>query len=74
MARPLVLIPLLFWLAVTINFRKNYSSSPLVRHLDPTRGIGARSLICGLHQPERMSSSGLNDCDTHIFDGTHFAW
>jgi hypothetical protein len=21
-----------------------------------------------------MASSGIDECDTHIFDGTHFAW
>ena len=46
---------------------------PLVRHLDPTRGIGAWSLICGLHQPERMANYGLDVVCPHIFDFTHFA-
>ena len=46
---------------------------PLVCHLDPTSGIRARSLICGLHQPERMASSWLDVCETHIFYGTNFA-
>ena len=46
---------------------------PLVRHLDPTRGIRARSLICSLYRPERMVTYGLDvDCP-HIFYGTHFA-
>ena len=36
-------------------------------------GIGARSLICGLHRPERMAPNGLDGCENHIFDGTNFA-
>ena len=36
MARPIVLIPYLFRLADVINFRKDYSPPPLVRHLDPS--------------------------------------
>ena len=44
---------------------------PLVYHLDPTRGIGARSLIYGLHRPKRMASYGLDvDCP-HIFFMAH---
>ena len=51
-----------------IIFRKDYSPPPLVHHLDPTRDIRARSLICGLHEPERMVNFGLDVvCDTHIF-------
>ena len=69
MARPLVLVPHLFWLASAINFRKDYSP-PLVCHLDPTRGIGVRSLICGLHQPERMVAYGLDIECPYTFDGT----
>ena len=72
MARPIVLIPYLFQLADAINFSNDYSP-PSSRHLDLTSGIEARSLICGLHRPERMASSGLVDCETHIFDGTNFA-
>ena len=72
MARPLVLVPHLFWLASAINFRKDYSP-PLVCHLAPTRGIRAWSLICGLHRLERMASSGIVDCETYIFYGTNFA-
>ena len=72
LARPIVLIPHLFRLSDMINFRKDYLP-PLVHHLDPTSGIKAKSLICGLHQPERMASSGLDDCDTHFFYGTYFA-
>ena len=72
MARPIVIIPHLFWLADAINFRKDYSP-PLVRHLDLTSGIVARSLICGLHRPERMAAYGVDvDCP-YTFDGTHFA-
>ena len=75
MARSLVLIPYLSRLADAIIFRKGLFTPPLVRYLDPTRGIGARSLICGLHRPERMVTSWLDvECDTHIFDGTNFAW
>ena len=66
LARPIVLILHLFRLVNVINFRNDYSP-PLVRHLDLTSGIGARSLICGLHPPERMASSGLDVCETHIF-------
>ena len=40
---------------------------PLVRHLDPTSGIKARSLICGLHRPERMATYGLDIECPHIF-------
>ena len=72
MARPIVLIPHLFRLADAINFRKDYSP-PSSHHLDPTSDIRARSLICGLHRPERMASNGLDVCETHIFDGTNFA-
>ena len=37
MARPIDLIPHLFWLADAISFRKDYSPPPpLVRHLDPS--------------------------------------
>ena len=73
MARPIVLILHLFLLGGMLNFRKDHSPL-LVYHLNSTSGIGARSLICGLHRPERMASSGLDDvCDTHVFDGTHFA-
>ena len=73
MARSIVLIPHLFRLAGAIDFRKEYSP-PLVRHLDPTSGIGARSLIYDLHRPERMATSWLDvECDTHVFDGTNFA-
>ena len=43
------------------------------RHLGPTSGIGARSLICGLYRPKRMVNFGLDDCETHIFYGTNFA-
>ena len=68
MARPIVLIPYLFRLAGVIKFRTMHPS--LVRHLDLTSVIGARSLICGLHRPERMASSGLV---RYIFDGTNFA-
>ena len=71
MARPIVLILPLFRLADAINFRKDYSP-PLVRYLDPTCGIRVRSLICGLHRPERMASNGLDVCEVHIFDGTNF--
>ena len=72
MARPIVLIPYLFRLAGVIKFRKDYSP-PLVCHLEPTRGIKDRSLIYGLHRPERMTTYGLDvDCP-HIFYGTHFA-
>ena len=46
---------------------------PLVRHLDLSIGIRARSLICGLHGPERMASSGLDVYETHIFYATNFA-
>ena len=68
----MVLFSYLLRLADVINFRKDYSP-PLVRHLDPTRGIIARSLICGLHRPERMATYGFDvDCP-HIFYGTHFA-
>ena len=63
----------MFRLDGTIKFRNDYSPSS-IRHLDLTSGIKARSLIYGLHRPERMASSGLDDCDTYIFDGTHFAW
>ena len=74
MARLIVLILHLFWLAGAIVFRKDYFTPPrLVRHLDPSIGIGARSLICGLYRPERMASSGIDDCETHIFAGTNFA-
>ena len=74
MVRPIVLIPHLFWLAAAIIFRKDYSPPPLVRHLDLTSGIRVRSLICGLHQPERMANFGLDvGCGTYIFDGTHYA-
>ena len=38
MARPIVLIPHLYRLADAINFRKDYSPPPLVRHLDPFKG------------------------------------
>ena len=73
LARPIVLIPHLFRLASTIKFRKDYSP-PSSRHLDPTSGIGARSLICGLYRPKRMVNFGLEVvCDSHIFDGTHYA-
>jgi hypothetical protein len=66
LARPIVLIPYLFRLAGAINFRKDYSPS-LVRYLDPTRGIRARSLICGLFQLERISNFRLDViCDTHF--------
>jgi len=40
---------------------------PLVHHLDPTCGIRARSLICGLHRPERMVAYGLDVECPHIF-------
>jgi hypothetical protein len=36
LARPIVLIPHLFRFTDAINFRKDYSPPPLVRHLDPT--------------------------------------
>ena len=72
MARLIILISHLFLLADAIKFRKDYSP-PLVHHLDLSNGIKARSLICGLHRPKRMASSGLDDCETHIFDGTNFA-
>jgi len=36
LARPIVLIPHLFRLAGVVNFRKDYSPPPLVRHLDPS--------------------------------------
>jgi len=72
LARPIVLISHLFRLAGVIYFRKDYSP-PLVRHLDPSSGIKARSLICGLHRPERMAAYGLDVECPHIFDGTHFA-
>ena len=72
MARPIILIPHLFRLGGVIKFRKDYSP-PLVRHLDPTSGIRARSLICGLHRPKRMASNGLDVCEAHIFDGTNLA-
>ena len=56
-----------------IKFKKGLFTPPLVRHLDPTSGIEARSLICGLHRPKRMATCGLDvDCP-YIFDGTHFA-
>ena len=47
---------------------------PLVRHLDLTSDIRAMSLICGLHRPERMASSGLDVYESHIFYGTNFAF
>ena len=72
MARLLVLILYLSRLADAFNFRKDYSP-PLFRHLESTSGIEAWSLICGLHRPERMAISGLDDCDSHIFGGTCFA-
>ena len=47
---------------------------PLVRHLNLSIGIRAKSLICGLHRPKRMANFGLEVvCDTHIFYGTHYA-
>ena len=74
MARPIVLIPYLFRLVDAIKFRKGLFTPALVRHLNLSIGIGARSLIYGLHRPERMASSGLDvECDSHIFDGTNFA-
>jgi len=36
LARSIVLIPHLFWLASVISFRKDYLPLPLVRHLDPS--------------------------------------
>ena len=72
MARPISLIPYLFRSAGAINFRKDYSP-PLVRHLDPTSGIRARSLICGLHRPERMVAYELDVEYPYTFYGTHFA-
>jgi hypothetical protein len=57
----------------TIELKKGLFTPPLVCHLDPLIGIGARSLICGLHRPERMAEYRLDiDCP-HMFDGTHFA-
>ena len=66
MARPIVLFLHLFRLAGAFNFRNDYSP-PLVCHLDLSSAIGARSLICGLHRSERIASSGLDVCETHIF-------
>ena len=71
MARPIVLILYLSRLASTINFRKDYSP-PLVRHLDLTSGIRARSLICSLHRPERMAAYALDVECPYTFDSTHF--
>ena len=39
---------------------------PPSRHLDPTIGIGARSLICGLPRTERMVTYGLDVECPHI--------
>ena len=72
MARPIILITH-FFISRCDYFLERTIHPPLVCHLDPTSGIRARSLICGLHQPERMASSGLDDCGTHIFYGTNFA-
>jgi hypothetical protein len=38
LARPIVLIPHLFWLVDAIKFLKGLFTLPLVRHLDPTLG------------------------------------
>ena len=52
----------------------NRDTPPLVCHLDPTRGIRARSLICGLHRPKRMMAYGQDVECPYTFDGTHFVW
>jgi hypothetical protein len=63
-------------LAIVISFRKDYSP-PLVRHLDPTSGIGAWfSHLVVLTDPRVswMATKGLEvTCEPHIFYGTHFA-
>ena len=73
MARPLVLISHLFRLANVFIFLERSIHPPLVRDLDPIRGIGARSLTCGLHRPKRMATYGLDVECPYTFDGTHFA-
>ena len=77
MARPIVLIPHLFWLADTIKFRKDYSPSSSPPSL-PYKWYQIPVLSFGcFNRPEskRMVTTRGYDvaCDSHIFDSTHSA-
>ena len=63
MAKQIVSIPHKFRLASAINFRKDYSPPPLVRHLDPTgidAGAGRRrgAVHAGRRWARRRRSGG----------------
>jgi hypothetical protein len=72
LARPISLIPHLFWLPTRLSFRKDYSP-PLVRHLDPSPGTDLRRVTAPRASTEVSGApdgAGASDASGHTAGGT----